>query len=47
MPATIASQVVANQVFVGCPWRGVRPKYESVFIELRRRFPVNFIIVGT
>ena len=37
---------VANQVFIGCPWKVVRPKYERVISELKKSFPISFIIVG-
>ncbi len=38
--------VVPNQVFVGCPWSGIRPKYEAVIGKLKKKYPVSFIIVG-
>ena len=44
-PAT-PSSVIANQVFVGCPWRNVRPKYEAAIAKLERRFPLHLVIVG-
>ena len=44
MPAGVKPQVV----FVGCPWRTIRPKYEKIFNKktFRRRFPLAFTIVG-
>ncbi len=41
-----ATTVVPNQVFVGIPWRVVRPKYERAIDSLRKRFPLSFVIVG-
>jgi hypothetical protein len=37
---------VPNQVFVGCPWLAVRPKYEEAMHELRKKYPLSFVIVG-
>jgi hypothetical protein len=35
-------------VFIGCPWKTIRPKYERVFAKktLKRRNPLLFVIVG-
>jgi hypothetical protein len=33
-------------VFVGCPWKTVRPKYERIIKELKRKYPLAFVIVG-
>lgn len=38
--------VIPNQVFVGCPWKTVRSKYERAIDRLRKRFPLSFVIVG-
>jgi len=38
--------VIANQVFIGCPWKIVRMKYERAIDSLSKKFPVSFIIVG-
>ena len=35
-----------NQVFVGLPWKTVRPKYERVIDKLAKKYPLNFTIVG-
>jgi len=35
-----------NQVFLGLPWKTVRPKYEKLIGELRKSFPLSFVIVG-
>jgi hypothetical protein len=35
-----------NQVFVGLPWRNVKPKYERCIEQLHRDFPLYFTIVG-
>ena len=37
---------IPNQVFLGLPWKTVRPKYEKITERLRRRFPLSFVIVG-
>lgn len=39
-------EVINNQVFIGCPWLRVRAKYETAIDELRKKFPLSFIIVG-
>ena len=38
--------VIANQVFLAIPWKGVRPRYENSVDYLRSRSPLSFIIVG-
>ncbi|MGH8542351.1 MAG: hypothetical protein ACREX3_01615 [Gammaproteobacteria bacterium] len=38
--------VVANQVFVGLPWRNVRPRYEKCIDKLEQKYPLHFTIVG-
>lgn len=37
---------VPNQVFVGLPWKTVRPRYERVIDRLVAKFPIHFTIVG-
>lgn len=37
---------VPNQVFIGCPWKTIRPKYEKVIASLKKAFPISFVIVG-
>jgi hypothetical protein len=37
---------IANQVFVGLPWKNVRPKYERVVRNLEKKYPLHFTIVG-
>jgi len=39
-------EIIPNQVFVGLPWRNVRPRYESCIDKLERRYPLHFTIVG-
>jgi hypothetical protein len=41
-----APDVIANQVFVGCPWRIVRAKYERAIDSLSKKYPLSFVIVG-
>lgn len=38
--------VIANQVFVGLPWRNVRPRYEKCINKLEQKYPLHFTIVG-
>jgi hypothetical protein len=35
-----------NQVFVGLPWKNVRPKYERIIPKLGKKYPLHFTIVG-
>jgi len=35
-----------NQVFVGLPWKNVRPKYERIIQKLEKKYPLYFTIVG-
>lgn len=35
-----------NQVFVGLPWKNVRPKYDKIISALEKKFPLYFTIVG-
>ncbi|MBK8179457.1 MAG: hypothetical protein IPK67_11345 [Planctomycetes bacterium] len=38
--------VIPNQVFLGIPWKTVRPKYEGIVDKLKKTFPISFVIVG-
>lgn len=42
------TQIRPHAVFVGCPWRTIRPKYERIFNKktFKRRFPISFVIIG-
>ncbi len=42
----IGADVIANQVFVGVPWRTVRPRYETIIGSLRTKSPLSFVIIG-
>ena len=42
----VRPDVIANRVFVGCPWYRVRAKYEGTIAELNKRYPLSFVIVG-
>ena len=35
-----------NQVFVGCPWKTVRSKYENLINDFKKSYPLSFVIVG-
>lgn len=37
---------IPNQVFVGLPWKTVRPKYERIIPALEKKYPLHFTIVG-
>jgi len=37
---------IPNQVFVGLPWKTVRPKYDRVITALEKKYPLHFSIVG-
>lgn len=37
---------ISNQVFIGCPWKTVRPKYERVIEKFKKKYPLSFIVVG-
>jgi hypothetical protein len=39
-------EFVPNQVFVGLPWKNVRPRYDKIIDRLERKFPLYFTIVG-
>ena len=40
------SDVIANQIFLAIPWKGVRRRYENCVDHLRSRSPLSFVIVG-
>jgi len=46
MPKSQSDDTIPNQVFVGAPWRTVRPKYERAIAALRKKRPLSFVIVG-
>ncbi len=35
-----------NQVFVGIPWKTIKPKYEKIINSLEEKYPLHFVIVG-
>jgi hypothetical protein len=39
-------EFVPNQVFVGLPWKNVRPRYDKAILKLHKSFPLFFTIVG-
>lgn len=43
---TTKRKFIANQVFVGLPWKNVRPKYERIIPELEKKYPLHLTIVG-
>ncbi len=46
MQKGISSGAIANQVFVGCPWKTTKAKYEDAIDQLRKTSPLSFVIVG-
>jgi len=47
MVRNIKGDIVPNQVFVGCPWKTIRPKYERVIETLNKKYPLSFVIIGS
>lgn len=45
-PSPSRPDVIANQVFLAIPWKGVRPKYEACTDRLKSQSPLSFITVG-
>jgi hypothetical protein len=45
--APISNDIIPNQVFIGCPWRTVRKKYIEIAEEMKKKFPLHFVIVGS
>ncbi|HEY3155365.1 MAG TPA: hypothetical protein VGK76_01895 [Candidatus Eisenbacteria bacterium] len=39
-------EFIPNQVFIGLPWKNVRPKYDRIVPELEKKYPLYFTIVG-
>lgn len=39
-------EIVANQVFIGVPWKNVKRKYETAIEKLKKVSPLSFVIVG-
>lgn len=37
---------IANQVFVGIPWKTIKPKYEKIITSLEEKYALHFVIVG-
>lgn len=44
--ASVKREFIPNQVFVGLPWKNVRPKYERIIQKLEAKYPLHFSIVG-
>ena len=38
--------VIANQVFLGIPWKTIRKKYERIADEFAKTYPLSFVIIG-
>ena len=44
--ASAKREFIPNQVFIGLPWKNVRPKYEKILPSLVKKYPLHFTIVG-
>jgi hypothetical protein len=44
--ATTKREFIPNQVFIGLPWKTVRPKYDRIIAKLEKTYPIYFTIVG-
>jgi hypothetical protein len=44
--ATAKRAFIPNQIFVGLPWKNVRPKYDRIIPKLEKKYPLHFTIVG-
>lgn len=44
--ATAKRIFIPNQIFVGLPWKNVRPKYDRIIQGLEKKYPLYFTIVG-
>ena len=44
--ATSNREFIPNQVFIGLPWKNVRPKYDRIIPKLEKKYPLYFTIVG-
>lgn len=44
--ATAKRSFIPNQVFIGLPWKTVRPKYDRIIAKLEKMYPVYFTIIG-
>jgi hypothetical protein len=41
-----ADNVIPNKVFIGCPWRVVRPKFLKIVEKHEHSFPLYFVLIG-
>ncbi len=46
MPNRATEEIIKNQVFLGLPWKNVRPHYEKAIEKLEKKYPLAFTIVG-
>jgi hypothetical protein len=45
-PVQTRPDIIANQMFIGCPGHGVRTKYKRVIRRLNREFSISFVIIA-
>jgi hypothetical protein len=38
--------IIRNQVFVGLPWKTVKAKYERIIDDMKKKYPISYVIVG-
>lgn len=38
--------VIPNQIFIGCPWKTIRNKYLQATDELKKKYPLSYVLVG-
>ena len=43
---TKSSDIIANRVFIGCPWKTIRVKYVEAVRKLEHAYPIHFILIG-
>lgn len=41
-----SATVIENQIFIGVPWKTIRPKFETVLSDLKDEYPVHWVIFG-
>lgn len=38
--------IIPNQVFIGCPWKTIRTKYQRAINELKKKYPLSYVLIG-
>src|SRR5579864_5249862 len=42
----MTKSVIPNKVFIGCPWKTIRPKFEAGVKAMEKKFPIQFVLIG-